>query len=570
MRHFLALLSLASGLTLLQVQAPAPVSAAAAPTGLGPAVASAPAPMPAIGKNGAVAQMMVGGQPFIMLAGELHNSSASSSEYMKPIWKKLAGMNLNTVIGTVSWELLEPHEGRFDFALVDDQIRQARANHMRLVLIWFGTWKNAVASYVPMWVKTDLKRFPRVQSKDGVGQEELTPLGEESLKADAKAYGALMRHIRAFDPQHTVIMMQVENETGKLHDSRDRSALAEAAWRSPVPPALMNYLSENRARLHPELTRVWGSNGFKTSGTWPEVFGAGLQADEIFMAWHIARYVGKVTEAGKAELPIPMYANAWLVQNENQAPGGYPSGGPNPHVHDIWRAAAPQIDLLAPDIYVPDFKGVCAQFTRNGNPLFIPEARASVPNLIWALGQHAALGYSPFGIDSLPEGTALAAAYRTLAGMIPVIAKYQTEGRVTAVVQDSADQRNQEIAFGGYRLSFTFSTGGRGSPQAQPQAAASGGTGGFGTQQDNRSFALIINVAPDEYVIAGQGFSLTFAPDTPGPTVAGIGTIDEGRYEKGVWIPGRRINGDENGGGTRMQMRGQGIGIQKINLYRYE
>jgi len=566
MTRSLALLSLAVSFALLQ--APAGAAAAAPPAGVAAASANAPAPMPAIRKNGAAVQLMVDGRPYIMLAGELHNSSASSSEYMKPIWKKLAAMNLNTVIGTVSWELLEPQEGRFDFALVDDQIRQARANNMRLVLIWFGTWKNAVASYVPMWVKTDVKRFPRVLSRDGVGQEELSPLGEESLKADAKAYRALMRHIRAVDPQHTVIMMQVENEAGKLHDSRDRSPLAEAAWNSLVPADLMRYLSENRSTLHPALTAVWGASGFRTSGTWPEVFGSGAQADEIFMAWHIARYIGKVTEAGKAELPIPMYANAWLVQQPTQAPGGYPSGGPNPHVHDIWRAAAPQIDLLAPDIYLPDFKGVCAQFVRNGNPLFIPEARASVPNLIWALGRHQALGYSPFGIESLPEDTPLGPAYRTLAGMIPVLATYQADGKVTAVVQDSADQRNQEISFGSYRLTFTFSGGGRGLPQAQTSAA--GGAGGSGMAQENRSFALIINTAPDEYVIAGQGFSLTFAPQTPGPKIAGIGIIDEGRYEKGTWIPGRRINGDENGGGTRMQMRGQQIGIQKIRLYRYD
>lgn len=525
--------------------------------------------MPALTKSGAIVQLLVDGKPFIMLAGELHNSSASSPEYMQPIWKKLAAMNLNTVIGTVSWELVEPREGAFDFTLVDDQIRQARAHHMRLVLIWFGTWKNAVASYVPMWVKTDLKRFPRVLSKDGVAQEELTPLGAESLKADAKAYRALMRHIRAVDPQHTVIMMQVENEAGKLHDSRDRSPLAETAWNGPVPSDLMRYLADRRAALHPALASVWGAGGFQMSGTWPEVFGTSPQADEIFMAWYIASYIGKVTEAGKAELAIPMYANAWLVQNEKQAPGGYPSGGPNPHVHDIWRAAAPQIDLLAPDIYLPDFKGACAQFVRNNNPLFIPEARVSVPNLIWALGRHAALGYSPFGIESLPEDTPLGPAYRTLAGMIPVIAKYQTDGKVTAVVQDSADQRSQEMTFGGYTLTFAFSAGGRGALQAQPQAAA-GSAGGRGTTQEPQSFALIVNTAPDEFVIAGQGFSLTFAPDTPGPKIAGIGFIDEGRFESGVWRAGRRINGDENGGGTRMRMAGRGIEIQRIRLYRYE
>lgn len=567
MRRLLPVLLLASVLSFSG--SPLRVSATAMPADADAAAGQTPAPMPALEENGSVVQLLVDGKPFIMLAGELHNSSASSPEYMQPIWRKLAAMNLNTVIGTVSWELVEPREGAFDFALVDDQIRQARAHHMRLVLIWFGTWKNAVASYVPMWVKTDLKRFPRVLSKDGVAQEELTPLGAESVKADAKAYRALMRHIRAVDPQHTVIMMQVENEPGKLHDSRDRSPLAEGAWNGPVPSDLMRYLADRKATLHPALASVWGAGGFKMSGSWPEVFGSSPQADEIFMAWHIASYIDKVTEAGKAELPIPMYANAWLVQNEKQAPGGYPSGGPNPHVHDIWRAAAPQIDLLAPDIYLPDFRGVCAQFVRNGNPLFIPEARASVPNLIWALGRHAALGYSPFGIESLPDDTPLGPAYRTLAGMIPVIAKYQTDGKVTAVVQDSADQRSQEIAFGGYRLTFAFSAGGRAAPQAQPPAAA-GAAGGRGATPGPQSFAMVINIAPDEFVIAGQGFSLTFAPDTVGPKIAGIGFIDEGRYENGVWKTGRRINGDENGGGTRMRMAGQRIEIQRIRLYRYE
>ncbi len=521
-----------------------------------------PAPMPAIRTNGAVKQMMVDGKPFIMLAGELHNSSASSSEYMKPIWKKLEALNLNTVIGTVSWELLEPQEGRFDFTLVDDQIRQARAHNLRLVLIWFATWKNAVASYVPLWVKTDLKRFPRVQSREGVGQEELTPFGEESLRADARAFRELMRHIRTVDPRHTVIMMQVENEAGKLHDTRDRSALAEAAYNRPVPAELMHYLSENKAKLSPELTKIWSANGFKTSGTWPEVFGADPAGDEIFTAWYIARYIGKVTEAGKAELPLPMYANAWLGMGPPT--GQYPTGGPNPQVHDIWRAAAPQLDLLAPDIYVPDFKGMCASFGRGGNPLFIPEARASVPNLIWAVGHDAALGYSPFGIDSLPEDTPLGPAYNTLAGMLPLIAKHQAEGKVTAVVQDEADQRSQEISFGGYKLSVSFSAG-RFAPPEPPAVPA-----GPGRAPDNRSYALIVHTAPDEFVIAGHVVSITFAPDTPGPKVAGIGFIDEGRYDKGTWIPGRRINGDENGGGTRMMIRGPGMGIQKIKLYRYE
>jgi len=537
-----------------------------------------PAPLPVIRQNGAVKQMMVDGKPFIMLAGELHNSSASSTEYMKPIWKKLEAMNLNTVIGTASWELVEPQEGKFDFALVDDQIRQARAHNMRLVLIWFASWKNANASYTPLWVKEDFQRFPRVRSKDGVPREELTPLGEQSMAADAKAFAMLMRHIRAVDPQHTVIMMQVENETGKTGDSRDRSPLAEAAWNRPVPSELMNTLSQNQAKLLPELTKVWGANGFKTSGTWPEVFGTDAYADEIFMAWHVGKYVGKVVEAGKAELPIPMYANAWLVQNANQLPGGYPSGGPVSRVHDIWRAAAPKLDLLAPDIYLADFRGVCASYTRSGNPLFIPEAQASVPNLFWAIGNHAALGYSPFGIENLPEDTPLAGAYKALGGMMPVLTRRQAEGKVLPVVQETAEQRNQTVSLGGYQLTFTFGGGGRGQAPPQPAAATAGGRGTtpaaaaqpLRQPQQNLAFGLVINTAPNEFVVVGQGLSLTAVPDTPGPKIAGFGAIDEGRYEKGVWIPGRRINGDESSSGSRASLRGPGIGALKIRLYRYE
>ena len=521
------------------------------------------APLPAIRQNGAVKQMMVDGKPFLMLAGELHNSSASSIEYMKPIWKKLEAMHLNTVIGAVSWELLEPEEGKFDFTLVDDQIRQARAHGMRLVLIWFGTWKNANASYVPLWVKKDEQRFPRVRSKDGVAQEELTPLGEQSLAADSRAFRTLMRHIRSVDGQHTVIMMQVENETGKLGDNRDRSPLAEAAWNRPVPAELMNYLSENKARLLPELSEVWGAHGFKTSGTWPEVFGDDAHGGEVFMAWYVGRYVGKVAEAGKAELPIPMYVNAWLVQNDHQQPGDYPSGGPVSRVHDIWRAAAPRLDLLAPDIYLPDFRGVCASYTRSGNPLFIPEARASVPNLFWAIGNHAALGYSPFGIESLPEDTPLAEAYQTLEGMMPVLTKYQAEGKVAAVMQESPEQRNQTISMGGYKLNFSFGGGGR--RAAEPVAGQPARP-----PQPNLGFALVLNTAPGEFVVAGQGFSLTPAPDSAGPKIAGFGSIDEGRYERGVWIAGRRLNGDESGGGKRATLRGSEVGVLKIQLYRYE
>ena len=313
-------------------------------------------PLPELKTNGAARQFMVDGKPYLMLGGELHNSSASSTAYMKALWPRLEALHLNTVIGTVSWELLEPEEGKFDFTLVDDQIRDARQHGMRLVLIWFASWKNATSTYVPLWVKKDARRFPRAVIRSSpeidsvitrifgpaLPSPNLSAFGTETLNADARAFRALMRHIREVDPHHTVIMMQVENETGILGDSRDRSPLAEAAWNKPVPAELMQFLNRNRANLLPELTAVWGAHGFKTSGTWAEVFGTDRQADEVFMAWHVGSYVGKVVAAGKEELALPMYANAWLgPQPGMDLPGQYPSGGPVARMIDIWHAAAP-------------------------------------------------------------------------------------------------------------------------------------------------------------------------------------------------------------------------------------
>ena len=386
-----------------------------------------------------------------------------------------------------------------------------------------------------------------------------------------------MRHIRQVDPQHTVIMMQVENESGMTGDSRDRSPLAEAVWNKPVPAALMNYLQENKSRLLPELTKVWSGSGFKTSGTWPEVFGTDAYADEVFMAWHVAGYINKVAAAGKAELAIPMYANAWLVQSEGQLPGGYPSGGPVSRVHDIWRAAGPKLDMFSPDIYLADFKGITASYTRSGNPLFIPEARADVGNLIWAIGEHAALGYSPFGIENLNEDNPLAQAYEVLGNMIPVLTKYQAEGKVKAVLQ--GDETTQTVSFGGYQLNISFGGGGRGgggrggaAPQAAPQPAAGQQPAAPGPrpQPTSRGYALIVNTGPDEFLVAGSGLSMRFRAEAPGPQVTAIGIIDEGRYSKGQWIPLRRINGDESSSGSNLSLSGSAMAIRKVKLYRHD
>ena len=558
-------------------------------------------PLPELKRNGAITQLLVDGRPFIMLSGELHNSSASSIEYMEPIWDKLAAMNLNTVIGTVSWELVEPEEGNFDFTLVDAQIREARRRNLRLVLIWFGTWKNAGSTYVPLWVKTSPQRFPHSVVEEGrlpapfsfmPRMPPLSPLGEESLAADAKAFRALMRHIREVDPQHTVIMMQVENESGLLGDSRDRSSLAEAAWSKPVPADLMDYFAKNKAALLPEMQEVWGRNGHKTSGTWAEVFGTDEWADEVFMAYYVGRYIGKVAEAGKAELNIPMYANAWLgPQPRMTLPGQWPSGGPVARVMDVWRAAAPAIDLLAPDIYVEDFKGTCALYARSGNPLFIPEARAITGNLFYALGQHSALGWAPFGVEDEAADSQLAQAYRVLGEMLPQLAEWQAAGNVAGVLVEGDEA--ETVSLGGYRVLisppqrprfFQPDPGQEAAGQAAPSKPVQGqpASGQTPTQPpaspfglrgpDMRPFALVISTGPDEFLIVGSNLSASFIPDSPGPKNAAIGSIEEGRYEQGYWIPGRRLNGDEGRPSIPVGRRGESgkIGMLKIKLYRYE
>ncbi|MDR0866709.1 MAG: beta-galactosidase, partial [Candidatus Symbiothrix sp.] len=313
--------------------------------------------LPRITENArGVQQLIVDGQPFIFLSGELHNSSASHLNYLNPRMKDLQERHLNSVIATVSWELLEPQEGQFDYSLVKGIIDQARQQHLKLILIWFGAWKNAGSTYAPEWVKQDIQRFPRLQIRNGKNTGTLSAFGENTMKADAKAFARLMAFIKEYDrKQQTVLMMQVENETGILGSSRDRNDRAEAAFKQAVPQELLGYLKLHEDTLIPELQQMMQGRSLKEGADWQAVFGQG--AEEVFSAWYVARFVNEVTQAGKNEYNIPMYANAWLdwSYSKDLAPD-YPSGGPVSKMFDIWHAAAPGIDLIGADVYVDDFK----------------------------------------------------------------------------------------------------------------------------------------------------------------------------------------------------------------------
>lgn len=492
--------------------------------------------LPRLQRNGEATQLMVDGAPYLALSGELHNSSPSSPAYMAPIWDSLARRGVRTVIGAASWELVEREEGRYDFAAVDDQIKQARARGMRLVLIWFGSYKNAESKYAPSWVRRDEQRFPRAQrgSTTPMGAFFTTMLSvfnDRLADADARAFAALMRHIKATDRKQTVIMMQVQNEVGLLGDSRDRSPLAEAAWRQSVPAELIAYLRDHRAALRPHLARLWERQGSRETGTWAEVFGTDKAAEEVFMAWGFGHFVDRVARAGAAEHALPMFANAWLGPQPGATdPGDYPSGGPVARMMDVWKAAAPSLALLAPDIYIDDFDGTLSDFRRPDNPIFIPEAKFDAGNLFIALGQHQAIAFSPFGIEDHTDDHEVFKAYAVLNEMTGTITRAQSAGAIRGF--KLAPGAKQTVTLGGYDFNLT-------GPQSTLGAFGTGtGTAAIKTP----GYGLVIQSGKDEFLIVGRGVSPTFS--SPGATVE-VDRAQEGTFRNDAWTPGRTLNGDE-------------------------
>jgi len=527
--------------------------------------------LPHLRKQGTATQLVVDGKPFLVRGGELGNSSASSLEYMRPVWPKLAAMKLNTVVIPVYWELIEPAEGKFDFQLVDGLLREARLHGLKLVPLWFATWKNSMSTYVPAWVKNDQKRFPRSQGKEGRGIEILSTFSRENMEADARAFAAFMRHLREVDGrERTVIMVQVENEIGMIPDSRDRSAAAEKLFNGPVPAELMSYLTQHKETLTTELRAAWASSGWKPRGTWEEVFGRGPATDEIFMAWHFARYANRVTEAGKAELDLPMFVNAALIRPGYQ-PGQYPSAGPLPHLIDVWRAAAPRIDFIAPDIYFPNFIEWARRYKRPGNPLFIPEVQLGPLNSVQALyvfGQLDAIGFSPFSIESAtgPAADLLTASYDLVEQLTPLIVEHQGKGEMVGFLPETNEPQRvpQRFRLGGYALNVTYERPGSAQPaQANPGAAPPAQTG------DAPTGGLAVTVGPDEFVVAGTGLVIVFEADSPGDPLVGILSAQEGKYVNGRWTPGRWLNGDQTHQGRHIRLPAGRFDIQRVKLYRY-
>lgn len=499
-------------------------------------------------------QLIVNGRPFLILGGELSNSSSATAAQADAIIPKLASMHINTILTPVTWEQLEPKEGNFDFSILDHWIEVARAHKMHLVLLWFGSWKNAFSNYAPAWVKSEPKRFPRAESTEGRPLEILSTLSPETRRCDSRAFAALLRHVGEKDSdQQTVLMVQVENEVGYLGQGRDRSPEANRQFRGRVPDALLRALVAKRAQLSPELASHFNERG----QTWSEVFGDG--ANEVFMAWNYATYIEAITHAGKTEYALPMYVNAQLPA-PFERPGEYPSGGPHPYYLEVWRAAAPSLDFYSPDIYWPNFEYWVQRYALPGNPIFIPEARldAAPYNAFYAYGQGHAFGFCPFAVDNLtlPEKDEpkppLMQVYELLDSLSDLLLAGQAAGSTRGLVLHATSLRpTQTVVLGGYLFEATLS-------RTWPARTVATDDGAM----------LILQSSPGEFYIAGSGLTVSFARDPDvDSNIAGIESVEEVSRTSGHWTTERRLNGDQTNQGRQLLMDAKRPHIYRVRLY---
>ncbi len=483
-------------------------------------------------------RLLVDGKPFLVLGVQLNNSSGFPA-ILGDLAPAIARSHANTVMAPIGWESIEPEEGRFDFSVIDGLITQARAQKVRLALLWFGTWKNANMSYTPAWVKRDSARFPRVVDVDGHAIDVLSPIAASSREADARAFGALMAHLKAIDrKQRTVIMVQVENEAGTLGADRDHSAAANALFDSQVPADMP---------------------GAKP-GSW--VANSGDGAAEAFMAYHTARYIGAVAAAGKAAYDLPLYANVWPREQPGLLRPGEssPSGGAVSWLLPQWRALTPAIDVIGVDNYdtnVAPYTEIARAYDVPGNPLFVPETGGSVAHArhaFWTVGQPYSVGISKFGIGpdfGLKDGKTaeepIALDYRLLSAAAPFLVPLHDAGHVRTAVEEDG-MANIPMSFSAFDLVARFGEvrDGYGGPRGQGNADLSGRV-------------LVAEAAPDRFLITGASANLKFATKLGQRGSVQLITVEEGHFDNGHWVRERLLNGDETAFGLILPPEGRSM-----------
>ncbi|WP_240741243.1 DUF5597 domain-containing protein [Microbacterium oleivorans] len=495
----------------------------------------------------------VGGRPFVVVGAEVHNSSSSTDRAISESFDAINRLGANTVLAPVAWDLFEPAEGSFDTHLLDAMIDAARSRGLKLIPLWFGSWKNAASTYVPAWVKQNPDRFARSVITDGRRIEHLTPFAEESRDADARAFSVMMRRIAEVDADGTVIAVQVENEIGLLGDTRDRGKLAEELFQARVPAEVISAVAgDSEAPLHEE----WIAAGRQTEGTWVEVFGTGDRVDEAFMAAGFARYTQVIAAAGRSELDVPMFVNAWLDRDSvldgpvalagGKRPGQYPSGGPVLPVAAIWEALAPDIDFIAPDMYVVDATPVFAGYKARRGLLFVPELRGDapgIPQMFEAIGSHGALGVSPFGVDSYTpddaETAPLSDAFRLLRAAAAIITRNPSAHiRAITLTEETPDAK---IRVGNVDVHVHTKD-----------------DWGFVTPT-YPGYAIVIEDGDAAAYLMGRGFWITLASDEG--TTASFLSATSYELEGDELVPQLCLNGDETASGTLIPFPFAGTGL---------
>lgn len=543
-------------------------------------------------KQGTATQLVVHGMPFLILGGELGNSSAACPQDIERIFPKLKKMGLNTVLVPVYWDLTEPVEGQFDFTLTDKALQQARENDLKIVFLWFGAWKNSMSCYAPLWFKENHKKYPRAYTQSGKPLEIASAFSEAVYEADHHAFSQWMQHIATVDKEEgTVIMIQIENEIGMLEDARDYSREANKIFNAPVPAEFMTYLQKNKKALHPQMLKKWESQGCKKQGYWQEVFGADIYTDEIFMAWHYAKYVEGLAQTARSIYNIPLYVNA-AMNSRGRKPGEYPSAGPLAHLIDVWHCGAPSIDILAPDLYDNGFTDWVARYKLHNNPLFIPEIRLTDNNSVRAFyifGEHDAIGISPFSIEdgSDSPNSPLVQSYAKLTELMPLLTKYQGKGLMKGLLFDS-ENKERIIADDDLTITarhfFTLPW----DPRATNGSIWPEGGG------------ILLKLSKNEYIVAGSGIVLEFAKTSEKQTIekqkqlgedgfalrndqiktkhdkfkgmrCGIGYVDEVKVDKdGKLHYVRRLNGEQDHQGRHVRISVGDFKILHVQLYEYQ
>ena len=545
---------------------------------------SSMAQIPSLQKVGTSTCLMVDGKPFVMYCGELHNSTASSMSYMHEnrIWEKLEDMHLNSVIATASWELVEPQEGKFDFTLVDGVIAEAKKHGMKVAFIWFGAFKNPMMTYAPSWVKSNPKKYPHAIDEQGQEMEHISVFGSEILKADTKAYKAFLQHLKDTDQDHTVVLIQLQNEPGLRGTKRDYSTDANKAWKAQVPKAITDYLKANKGSLQPDMEQIWAKYGDKTTGNWEDIFGkseVNNQAENpipnftehIFTAYGYANYLEQMAKAGKEVYPLPVFINA-SVFGMNTRGRSLGNGCSIPEFFDIYKAAAPSIDILTPNSYMQQLDWIGKNFSWKGNPILIPESTIIGARGLYIIGEYDAIAFSPFGIDYEDneltptlekQHRLLGESYNQMQQMGKLITDNLGSDKMRGIYLYTGHETDT-VEMGDYVLTFSPR---KGFDIGALMAPAGGGFAAEGEQkQIEQGGAVIVQTSADEFYVVGYGFNADIKlKDGVKSRFCGYDSIWEGRFENGEFIPGRLLNGDERNVFATYDK----VNALKVKMYHY-